>query len=146
MDEVRRDLAGSRALAEDPVDAELLGRGLVEPRAADDEQRALSRRVGLAEGRRHLRGVVQVGVPLGDDLGDQDSVGALRPGLLDQLRHQHLGAEVHHLDLAVVLQPLLPREPLDVQDRVDADGVGVGADAGADHDQLAAQSRLDRGS
>jgi hypothetical protein len=42
--------------------------------------------------------------------------------------------------LAVVLQPLLPREPLDVEDRVDPHGVGVGADAGTDDDELAAQA------
>ena len=58
--------------------------------------------------------------------------------------HGDLGAEVHDLQLAVVLQALLPREPLDVQDRVDADRVGVGADAAADHDEASAQRGLHR--
>ena len=69
----------------------------------------------------------------------------LGPRPLDQLGHRDLGAEVHDLDLAVVLEPLLPREALDVEDRVDADRVRVGADAGADDDQPAAQRALDRG-
>ena len=100
----------------------------------------LSLRVGLPERRRHLPGVVQVRVALGDHLGDQDRVGLLLAGPLDELGHGDLGAEVHHLDLAVVLQALLPREALDVEDRVDADGVRVGADAGADDDEPAAQA------
>ena len=142
---IRRDLAGRRTAGEDAVDAELGRHGLVEARAADDQQRALVLGVGLAEGRRHLAGVEQVGVALGDDLGDQDGVGLLLAGALDELGHGDLGAEVHDLELAVVLQALLAREPLDVEDRVDADRVGVGADAAADDDQAAPQRALDRG-
>ena len=132
MHEVAGDLAGRRALAEDPVDAELGGlvssnRG---PPTTSSGRRA--GRVRLAEGSRHLAGVVQVGVALGDDLGDEDGVGLLRAGPRDELGDEHLRAEVHDLDLAVVLQALLAREALDVEDRVDADGVRVGADAGAD--------------
>ena len=121
------------------------GHGLVEARAADDEQRTLVVGVGLAEGRRHLAGVEQVGVALGDDLGHEDGVGLLLAGALDELGHGDLGAEVHDLELAVVLQALLPREPLDVEDRVDADRVGVGADAATDDDQAAPERALDRG-
>ena len=99
--------------------------------------------VGLAERSRHLAGVEQVGVALGDDLGDEHGVGLLRAGPVHELRDGDLGAEVHDLDLAVVLQALLPREPLDVEDRVDAHRVRVGADAGADHDQSAAHRSLD---
>ncbi len=137
-------LARGGAAGEDAVDAELAGHRLVEPGAADDQQRALLGGVGLPEGGRHLPGVEQVGVALGDHLRDQHGVGPLllRPG--DQLRHRDLGPEVHHPQLAVVLQPLLPREPLDVEDRVDPDGVRVGPDAGADDDEAALQRLLDR--
>ena len=63
----------------------------------------------------------------------------------DQVGHGDLGAQVDHPQLPVVLQALLPREALDVEDRVDADGVRVGADAGADHDELAPQPLPHRG-
>jgi hypothetical protein len=84
-----------------------------------------------------------VGVALGDHLGDQHRVRLLRDRPLDQLGHGHLGAEVHHLELPVVLQALLPREALDVEDGVDADGVCVGADAAADHHQTPPHRALD---
>jgi len=95
------------------------------------------------ERRRHVPGVRQVRVALGDDLADQHRVGVLggRPG--HQVRHADLRPHVNHPDLPVVLQALLPRVSLDVEDRVDADRVRVGADAGADHDQLPAQRRAD---
>jgi hypothetical protein len=85
-----------------------------------------------------------VSVALGDHLGDQHGVGSLGPGAIDEVGHGDLRAEVDDLQLAVVLQPLLPREPLDVEDRVDADRVCVRADAGADDDQAPAQAALDR--
>jgi hypothetical protein len=143
VDDERRDLARRRTPAEDAVDTELAGHRLVEAGSADDEQGALGGRVGLAEGRGHLTRVEQVGVALGDHLRDEHGVGLLLAGGLDQLRDGHLGAEVHDLELAVVLQALLPREPLDVEDRVDADGVGVGADAAAHDHQAAPQRTLD---
>ena len=141
----RGDLARRRAAGEDAVDAELAGHRLVEAGATDDQERPLGGRVGLAERGGHLAGVEQVGVALGDDLRDEDGVGLLLAGGLDELRHGDLGAEVHDLELAVVLQALLPREALDVEDRVDADRVRVGADAAADHDQAPAHRALDRG-
>ena len=140
----RRDLARRRTAGEDPVHAELAGHRLVEARATDHQQRPPLGRVGLAERRRHLAGVEQVCVALGHDLGDEHGVGLLGTGPLDQLGHRDLGAEVHDLELAVVLEALLPREPLDVEDRVDADRVGVGADAAADHDEAATQRPLHR--
>ncbi len=88
---------------------------------------------------------MHVRVTLGDDLADQDGVGLLLARPLDQVRHRHLGAEVHDLQLAVVLQALLTGPALDVEDRVDADGVGVGADAGPDDDELAVQGLPDGG-
>ena len=87
VDEEAGDLAGRRAAGEDPVDAELAGHRLVEARAADDQQRPLAGGIGLAERRGHLPGVEQVGVALGDDLGDQHGVGLLLAGPLDELRH-----------------------------------------------------------
>ncbi len=145
MHDERRDLARRRAAGEHAVDPELPRHRLVEAGTADDEQRSRGGGVGLAEGGRHLAGVEQVGVALGDDLGDQHGVGLLLARGLDELGHRDLGTEVHDLELAVVLQALLAREALDVEDRVDADGVRIGADAAADHDQAPAQRSLDRG-
>jgi hypothetical protein len=84
-----------------------------------------------------------VRVALGHHLADQHRIGALRGGRGHQAGHLDLSAQVDHPDLPVVLQAFLPRVPLDVQDRVDAHGVRVGADAGADHDQLAAERGAD---
>ena len=88
---------------------------------------------------------MDVGVLLGDDLRDQHGIRSDLARRVDQFGHEHLGAEVVHRHLAVVLQPLLPREPLDVEDRVDPHRVGVGADARTDDDELAAQPLADLG-
>ena len=64
---------------------------------------------------------------------------------LDELGHGDLGAEVDHPQLAVVLQPLLPREALDVEDGVNAHRVRVGADAAPDDDHPTPHRPLDRG-
>lgn len=74
-------------------------------------KRDLPRRVGLPEGGRHLRDVVDVSVLLGDDLADQDGVGVGGAGLGDEFGHEDLGAEIDDGDLGVVLQTLLPRDP-----------------------------------
>ena len=145
MDEIAGDLARGGAPPEDPVDPEALGRVILEAGTADDEQRHPSGRVGLPEGRRHLGDIVQVGVLLGDDLADQDRVGLLGLGASDEVGHEDLGAEVDDLDLGVVLQALLPREALDVEDRVDADGVRIGADAGPHDDEPALERVPDPG-
>jgi len=84
-----------------------------------------------------------VGVLLGDHLADEDGVRLLGASPRHELRYEHLRAEVDHPDLPVVFQALLPREPLDVEDRVDADGVRVGADARPDDDELAPQGLLE---
>src|SRR3954468_23341498 len=81
--EVRGDLAGGGAAAEDAVDAELLGGDGVEPRAARHQQRPPDARPDrgrerVVERRRELLGVVDVRVALRDDLGDQDGVGVVR--------------------------------------------------------------------
>ena len=83
-------------------------------------------------------------IALRDDLGDQHGVGTLSLRSRDQGRHGDLGPEVDDLQLAVVLKAFLPRKPLDVQDRVDSDRVGISADAGSDHDQPPPQGLLDR--
>jgi hypothetical protein len=144
MHEIGGDLSRGRPAAEDPVDAEVGGGGFVEPRTTDHEQRTPVRGERLPERGGHLLRVVHVGVALGHDLGDEDGVRPLVDGALDELRDGDLGTEVHDLDLAVVLQALLPREPFDVEDRVDPDGVRVRPDAGADDDELAPQPALDR--
>jgi hypothetical protein len=81
-----------------------------------------------------------VRVPLRHDLADEDRVGAfrLRPG--DEVWDRDLGAEVHDSDLPVGLQALLPRVALDVEYRVNADGVSVGPYARANDDELAAKA------
>ena len=56
------------------------GHRLVEAGPADDQQRPPVGGIGLAERRRHLPGVEQVRVALGDDLGDQHGVGLLLAG------------------------------------------------------------------
>jgi hypothetical protein len=142
VDEVAGDLARGGATAEDPVDAESVRRALLEAWPASDQEWDLAGRVGLAESRRHLGNVVDVGVLLGDDLADENGIGLGRASLGDQVGDEHLSPQVDDGDLGVVLQPLLPREALDVEDRVDPDRVSVGADAGADDDQPAAQPRL----
>ncbi len=142
MHQVAGHLAWRGAAAEDLVHAQVVRRAGIEPRAAHHQQRPLQAERRM-ERRRHLAGVRQVRVALGHHLADQHRIGVLgrRPG--HQVGHADLRPHVHHPDLPVVLQALLPRVPLDVEDRVDADRMRVGADAGADHDQLAAKRRAD---
>jgi hypothetical protein len=140
--EVTGDLTGGAAAGEHAVDTEVGRHRLVEPGAADHQQRPALSGEGLSEGSRHLPDVEQVCVTLGDHLRDEHGVGLLLDGVGHEVRHRDLRAEVHHLQLAVVLQTLLPGESLDVEDRVDADGVGVGPDAAAHHDQPTVQGRL----
>ena len=119
-----------------------MGRAGIEPRTAGHEQRPLRAEL-TPERLGHLPGVRQVGVALGDHLADQHGVGVLSLGAGHQVRHADLGAHVHDPDLPVVLKPLLPRVSLHVEDRVDAHGVRVGADARTDHHELAAERRTD---
>ena len=82
---------------------------------------------------------MQVRILLRDHLADQHRIGTLGAGPRHQIIDVDLRAEVDDSKLAVLLEPLLPCETLDVEDRVDPDRVRVGADARADHDELAAQ-------
>jgi len=100
----------------------------------------------LPERRGHLLGVCGCARPVGSPLGRRaPASGLLRPRPFHQFRHRDLGAEVHHAQLPVVLQALLPGEALDVEDRVDAHRVRVRPDAAADDNQLAPQPFLHRG-
>ena len=151
MHQVAGHLAGGGAAAEDLVHAELGRRRGVEPGAADHQQRpaaalpagrspagrAGAERVGQRAGARQVR------VALGDDLADQHRVRVLGHRAGYQVGHVHLGAEVHHPHLPVVLQALLACVPLDVEDRVDPDRVRVGADAGPEHHHLPAEAGPD---
>ena len=143
--EIARDLAWCRALAEDPVDAEL-GRGRrIEARPAGD-QRTVAVPVaerGVDRGR-HLAHVLEMRVALRDHLADEHGVRALGAGASRQHVCVDLRAEVDHLDLPVGLEALLARKPFDRKDRVEPDGVRVRADRCADDDQPAAQTRPDR--
>jgi hypothetical protein len=144
MDKVGGDFARGGTAAEDPIHTEVTGHQLVEPRAAHDQQRAPARRQRRPERRRHRPGVLQVRVALRDHLRHQHRVGPPLPGRLHQIRYGHLRAHVRHRQLPVVLETLLAGDALEVEDRVDADGVRVGADARADHVEPPAQCPLDR--
>ena len=143
VDEVAGHLARGGAAAEQSINAQPSGRAFLESGPADDQKRHLAGGVRLPESGRHRLGVVDMGILLGDDLADEDGIGALGSGALDEIGHEHLGTEIDHLDLPVVLEPLLAGEALDVEDRVDADRVRVRADAGADNDEFAPQPSLD---
>jgi hypothetical protein len=84
-----------------------------------------------------------MGVALGDDLAHEHRVGGLGQRAAYELVGVHLGAEVDDPDLPVGLEALLPREPLDVEDGVQADGVRVRADGRADDHQSSVESRPD---
>src|SRR3954452_18841689 len=116
VDEITGYLTRRRTTAEHPVDAELAGHLLGETWASGNQHRPRVLGVRLAERRGHLLGVQYVRLALGDHLRHQDRIRLLRLRPAYQFGYGDLSTEIHHLELAVVLQALLPREALDVQD------------------------------
>src|SRR4051794_19605944 len=115
MGEIARHLARRRALAEDPVDAEVGSRTRVEPRPTGDDEWPGHTVVRRLDGGRDLADVMEVRIPLRDDLADEDRVGALGLRPLGERDRVDLRPEVDDADLPVGLEPLLPRKTLDRQ-------------------------------
>ena len=87
----------------------------------------------------HQRGeVVHVQVLLRDRLRYEDDVGPHAYRFGDQRFVGDLASEVAHLESAVGLQPRVAVISLVIEDRIDADAVGIGADARADDANRAA--------
>ena len=107
-----------------------------DPGAAADHHVLAAHALGLRQ-LDQLGEVLDVDILLGDGLAHQQHVGVDLLGLLQKVLVEHLGAEVVALDHLIALQPVVAREALAVHDRVDADGVGVGAGGGPHHDDLA---------
>ena len=132
MHEETRYFAGRGTATEDAVHAQLVGGELVEPRSA-------TRDSGRRSGGNASRKAADIALVLCRCASrwvttwlDQHRVSPRRPRAFDQIRHAHLGTEVDHRELAVVLETFLPGDALEVEDRVDADRVGIGPDARAD--------------
>ena len=94
-----------------------------DPRSACDEDHLLEQ-AQLPGAMHEVLHVPHVDIVLSDDLRDEDGIGLLGFGTLEELVIQDLRAQVSRVDPLVALEPVIPGETLHIHDRIDADQIG----------------------
>ncbi|OPZ61875.1 MAG: hypothetical protein BWY85_02272 [Firmicutes bacterium ADurb.Bin506] len=113
---------------------------MADARAPDDEDHVVANALGFGEIHQCCQ-VGDVHVLLRNHLRHQHGVGAKSDSLGNKRFIGNLGSEVVRFEAGVALQTRLAGKALHVHDRIDSDGMRVGAGARRHHDYLAVEVR-----